>query len=98
MVEELYRNEIIDNQIKNELLELNKIRNMLFHGHIDSVDKKFINTIDELSTRLSFSFLKMDPNWLDTVDQSVDGTLNRIVEKEFNKAIDKALKSEEIEE
>lgn len=47
MIDALYQNEVIDNGLRDLLLEVNKFRNLLFHGHIDQVDERIIKIIQE---------------------------------------------------
>ncbi|MCL6375502.1 MULTISPECIES: hypothetical protein [Pectobacterium] len=56
MVDALLFNERIDSSFRKELMEINKYRNLVFHGHLDHVDprmtdraKTAVRKIDELS-------------------------------------------------
>jgi hypothetical protein len=45
MVDALYQNERISRELRDLLLEINKFRNLLFHGHMDQVDEGVIKTL-----------------------------------------------------
>lgn len=45
MVNALYQNEKISKQLRDQLLEINKFRNLLFHGHIDEVGEDVRNKL-----------------------------------------------------
>jgi len=46
MVNALYRNELISKAELNDLLEVNKFRNLVFHGHIDNVEKGMVDKVE----------------------------------------------------
>lgn len=52
MVEALLANERIDRGFYEELLELNKYRNLVFHGHVEQVDSSMISRTKQASDRL----------------------------------------------
>ena len=52
MVEALLQNEIIDRTFFNELLRINKYRNLVFHGHVDHVDTEMVESVRAASTRI----------------------------------------------
>jgi hypothetical protein len=45
MINALYRSELISKLELTELLEINKFRNLVFHGHIDNVDKGMVDKV-----------------------------------------------------
>lgn len=45
MINALYRNELISKSELTELLEINKFRNLVFHGHLDNVDKGMVDKV-----------------------------------------------------
>jgi hypothetical protein len=47
MIDALYENERISKDLRDLLLEVNKFRNLLFHGHIDQVDKGVLKTLQK---------------------------------------------------
>jgi len=42
MIEALYQNEIIDRAFSEELMEINKYRNLVFHGHVEDADESMV--------------------------------------------------------
>jgi len=52
MVEALYHNELIDQQLFNELMEVNKYRNLVIHGHKTDVDKGMLDKVNNLITKI----------------------------------------------
>jgi hypothetical protein len=53
MIEALRTNEVIDRATYDELMDLNKYRNLVFHGHLDQVDPKMIARARELAARIA---------------------------------------------
>ncbi len=53
MIEALRQNEKIDSVFYRELLELNKYRNLVFHGHVTTVDASMVNRIREATERIA---------------------------------------------
>ncbi|HYF21514.1 MAG TPA: hypothetical protein VEA40_26875, partial [Ramlibacter sp.] len=49
MVEALRANERIDAPFYDELLEINKYRNLVFHGHVTVVDQRMVNRVRRAS-------------------------------------------------
>lgn len=45
MINALYQNELIDRNELNDLLQINKYRNLVFHGHQEQVDKGMLNRV-----------------------------------------------------
>lgn len=45
MVDALYKNELINPNEREELLQINKYRNLVFHGHQDKVDKGMLERV-----------------------------------------------------
>jgi hypothetical protein len=45
MLEALRMNEKIDGDFYNELLEINKYRNLVFHGHVTQVDAGMVQRV-----------------------------------------------------
>ena len=45
MLEALRMNEKIDNNFYSELLEINKYRNLVFHGHVSQVDAGMVQRV-----------------------------------------------------
>jgi hypothetical protein len=52
MIDALRANETIDRDTYQELMELNKYRNLVFHGHLDQVDPKMIALARDLARRI----------------------------------------------
>jgi hypothetical protein len=52
MIEALLQNELIDRQFMNELLEINKYRNLVFHGHVGSADQSMVQRVRAATERL----------------------------------------------
>lgn len=50
MVTALYQNEIIDRKTLNDLMQINKYRNLVFHGHEDKVDKGMLDRVKTMQT------------------------------------------------
>lgn len=50
MVTALYQNEIIDRKTLNDLMQINKYRNLVFHGHEDTVDKGMLDRVKTMQT------------------------------------------------
>jgi hypothetical protein len=48
MVDALYQNEHISKQLRDLLFEVNKFRNLLFHGHLEQVDEGVIKTLQRV--------------------------------------------------
>ncbi|MBU0710339.1 hypothetical protein KKA87_00230 [bacterium] len=53
MVDKLYNNEKISRQDHDELMQIIKYRNLVFHGHIDKVDEKMVERIDLIIDKLN---------------------------------------------
>jgi hypothetical protein len=47
MVNSLYQNELISRSDLNDLLQINKYRNLVFHGHQEQVDKGMLDRVKE---------------------------------------------------
>lgn len=52
MLEALRVNEKIDRRLFDELLELNKYRNLVFHGHVDQVDAGMVKKTKDVSEQI----------------------------------------------
>lgn len=52
MIEALLQNEKINSQFFDELMQLNKYRNLVFHGHVDSADQGMIDRVREAVVRI----------------------------------------------
>lgn len=52
MIDALLYNEYIDRELLNELLEINKYRNLVFHGHVVIADKQMVQRVRNATTRL----------------------------------------------
>jgi len=52
MTEALLQNERIDRALYEELLEINKLRNLIFHGHVNSVDPANVERVTNASQRI----------------------------------------------
>ena len=50
MVDALYQNERIPRNLRDLLLEVNKFRNLLFHGHMDQVDEGVLKALQKART------------------------------------------------
>jgi hypothetical protein len=58
MIEALRNNEIIDYGMFKELFEINRYRNLVFHGHITEVDRAILDRVQEVTERLRREFEK----------------------------------------
>jgi hypothetical protein len=47
MIDALYQNELISRNLRDLLLEVNKFRNLLFHGHMDQVDEGVLRALQK---------------------------------------------------
>ncbi len=47
MVQALLQNELIIKSDYNDLLQINKFRNLVFHGHVDNVDKGMVDRVKD---------------------------------------------------
>jgi uncharacterized protein YutE (UPF0331/DUF86 family) len=52
MIEALNRNELINRVELIELLQINKYRNLVFHGHQDKVDPKMLERTKSAQARI----------------------------------------------
>ncbi|MCI0350517.1 MAG: hypothetical protein L0Z53_13920 [Acidobacteriales bacterium] len=52
MIEALLQNEKIDREFFEELLEINKYRNLVFHGHIETADPAMVAKVRAASARV----------------------------------------------
>ncbi len=52
MVEALFQNEKIDRGFFEELTEINKYRNLVFHGHVDTADREMVAKVRAASARI----------------------------------------------
>ena len=43
MIESLLQNEVIGSPFFKELMEINKYRNLVFHGHVDEADSAMVD-------------------------------------------------------
>ena len=55
MIEALLQNERIDRYTFDELLAINKYRNLVFHGHVDRADADMLNRVRAASSNLEAS-------------------------------------------
>jgi hypothetical protein len=55
MVEMLYQNEIIDSQFYDELLEISRYRNLVFHGHINNINGDMLRRVHAAVRRMEHS-------------------------------------------
>lgn len=52
MAEALLQNEVIDRDFFNELMDINKYRNLVFHGHVEQADEGIVRRARAASTRI----------------------------------------------
>ena len=52
MIDALLQHEKIDRQFYEELLEVNRYRNLVFHGHVDNADLTMVKKVREASARI----------------------------------------------
>lgn len=52
MIDALLQNELIDRAFLNELLEINKYRNLVFHGHVSKADESMVQRVHAATERL----------------------------------------------
>jgi hypothetical protein len=51
MVDALYQNECIPREFRDMLIEVNKFRNLVFHGHMDQVNEGVIRSLQKAQAR-----------------------------------------------
>jgi uncharacterized protein YutE (UPF0331/DUF86 family) len=51
MIDALYQNECISRELRDMLMEINKLRNLIFHGHMDRVNEGVMRSLQEAQTR-----------------------------------------------
>lgn len=51
MVSALYQNEKISKELRDKFLEINKYRNLLFHGHIDQIQENIIDKLRDIKQK-----------------------------------------------
>jgi uncharacterized protein YutE (UPF0331/DUF86 family) len=56
MIEILWRNEIINRELHDKLLEVNKFRNLVVHGKIDRVDRGLVQYLDDILEALQNAY------------------------------------------
>ncbi len=52
MIEALLQNEVIDRQFFDELLEINKYRNLVFHGHVNDADPQMVRRVRDIAAKI----------------------------------------------
>jgi uncharacterized membrane protein len=52
MIDAIFYNEIIDRQFYEELQQINKYRNLVFHGHIEKVDAGMVEQVESALSRI----------------------------------------------
>jgi uncharacterized protein YutE (UPF0331/DUF86 family) len=52
MVEDLLLAQVIDAELHSVLLDLNRYRNLVFHGHVQSVDRQKLDQLKEVLARV----------------------------------------------
>jgi hypothetical protein len=52
LVTAMYENEMITNEVLYELLQINKYRNLVVHGHLDQVDEGMVDRVKKMQTEL----------------------------------------------
>lgn len=52
MIEALLQNESIDRRFSDELMEINKYRNLVFHGHVDRADPRMLRKVQDATKRI----------------------------------------------
>lgn len=58
MIEALRQNEVVDRALFNELLELNRYRNLVFHGHLDQAEAEMVRRVREAATKFEAAAAK----------------------------------------
>jgi hypothetical protein len=53
MIEALYQNEIIDRALFEELVDINKYRNLVFHGHVQDADESMVKRARAAAARIA---------------------------------------------
>ena len=52
MIETLFQNERIDSVFVKELMEINKYRNLVFHGHVEQADETMVERVRGAAARV----------------------------------------------
>jgi uncharacterized protein YutE (UPF0331/DUF86 family) len=52
MVEILRRSSIISDDLYERLLEINRSRNLIFHGHLEDVDEAFVKRVKDIHAEI----------------------------------------------
>jgi hypothetical protein len=52
MIEALVQNERIDSSFLEELIQINKYRNLVFHGHVDNADRTMVDRVRAATSRI----------------------------------------------
>jgi hypothetical protein len=52
MIEALLQNEKIDRKLFDELVQINKYRNLVFHGHVDDADRTMVDKIKTAANQI----------------------------------------------
>jgi len=52
MVEALLQNEMINRQFYEELMQLNKYRNLVFHGHVEQADRTMLELVKKAIAKM----------------------------------------------
>lgn len=53
MIDALFQNERIDQQLLADLMEINKYRNLVFHGHVENADLAMVHKVRVASRRIA---------------------------------------------
>lgn len=61
MVDALYQNELISARLRDELLEVNKYRNLVFHGHVSEVDRAMLERVEIAKQHLAEELVAKNP-------------------------------------
>jgi hypothetical protein len=52
MIEALLQHDCIDRSFFDELMEVNKYRNLVFHGHVDRADPRMLRNVEDAARRI----------------------------------------------
>jgi hypothetical protein len=52
MVDVIFKNELIDHQFYEDLIEINRYKNLVFHGHVDKADLAMVERVQAAAARI----------------------------------------------
>lgn len=52
MIDNLYRSELINRELRDRALEVNRYRNLVFHGHVNTVDSDMYDVLRDVREKI----------------------------------------------